>query len=169
MRLSTPSGPFHGRALPFHATRQVDEFSICLNKVPAGLIVWTGPWHLGWLCFSPRHDESMARKTGTVTSESELWTTPMRFHPFHPFPFFLFFFTVYKYVKYVLFSLCFPLFPFFHGCGNSWKFSTAQPPQESGRHGYLTWGANRVAWAAGQLLISVDSLGGLQIPSGYLT
>ena len=42
-------------------------------------------------------------------------------------------------------------------------FSTAQPPQESGRHGYLTWGANRVAWAAGQLLISVDRLGGLQI------
>ena len=119
MRLSTPSGPFHGRALPFHATRQVDEFSICLNKVPAGLIVWTGPWHLGWLCFSPRHDESMARKTGTVTSESELWTTPMRFHPFHPFPFFLFFFTVYKYVKYVLFSLCFPPFPVFP---RLWKF-----------------------------------------------
>ena len=38
-RLSTPSGPFHGRYPINHATRQVDEFSICLNKVPAGLIV----------------------------------------------------------------------------------------------------------------------------------
>ena len=91
-RLSTPSGLAVG--IPFHATRQVDEFSICLNKVPAGLTVWTEP-KLGWLCFSPRHDDD-----GSWISWPELWhlhlnlwKTPMcfhPFHPFHPFPYFSF-------------------------------------------------------------------------------